>query len=134
MARKSKARVMTDGEILREKITDFRSLNWVLNNLSDTEISAMDATNFDPERFAEFIEKLVDNGFDVKLTWDTYSNTYQISAMGAWQNFPNENFAVSARGMDMFDAWKVLWFKVDFIAQWDLSQFLDKSPSRKKRG
>jgi hypothetical protein len=134
MSRKSKARLMTDGEILREKITDFRALNWVLNNLSDTEIASMDATEFDVGRFGDFMEKLVDNGFDVKMSWDTYSNTYQISAMGTWQNFANENFAVSARGMDIFDCWKVLWFKIDFIAMWDLSQFLDKSPSRKKRG
>lgn len=134
MAKKSNAQKVTDEKVSREKIDDFRNLRWVLNNLSDTEIVQMDATAFDSERFADFMEVLVDNGFDVKLTWDVYSSTYQISAMGAWKHYPNTNYAVSARGLDIFDAWKAIWFKIDFIAGWDLPQFADNEVVRRKRG
>lgn len=133
MASKGKPK-MTDPKIDRQKIKDFMSLVWVLNNLSDTEISKMDTLPFDGERFSEFMELLVDGGMDVKLSWDTYSKSYAISAMGAWVGFPNEGVAISARGVDIFDAWKILWFKIEVIAGWDLKQFVDNVPVSRKRG
>lgn len=129
-----KARKITDPKISREKTDNFKAMQWVMNNLSDKEISAMDSQQFDGERFAEFMERLIDGGFDVKISWDTYSDAYQVSAMGVWKNFPNQDVACSARGLDVFDAWKILWFKIDFVANWDLQQFVGDEKVKSRRG
>lgn len=118
----------------RTKVKDMLAMSWVMNNLNDKEILAVDATDFDAERFTDFMEKCVDSGLDVKMGWDNYSKSYQVTAMGSWQGFNNESIACSARGVTIFDAWKILWFKIDVIADWDLRQFVNQSGERSKRG
>jgi len=131
---KSKALKVTDEKPKRVKIKDFMSINWVMNNLSDDEITALDQTEFDGERFADFMEMCVDNGLDIKVTWDNYAHTYQVTLIGAWQGFPNESCGVSSRGNDIFDAFKVAWFKVTIIANWDLRSMVELKETRRKRG
>jgi hypothetical protein len=133
MASKSKNSKADDSK-KRIKIADFKSIVWVLNNLNDDEIAAMDMLPFDGEKFAEFVELCVDSGLDIKLSYDDYSNAYQCTAIGAWQSFHNAGIGVSARGLDIFDSFKILWFKVEQIAGWDLRQFVDKQSVRSRRG
>lgn len=131
---KNKSRNVTDPTVERVKIKDFSAMAWVMNNLSEQEILTLDTMPFDGVRFSEFMEKCVDNGLDVKIGWDTYAKSYQVSAMGNWQGFQNVGIACSARGLDIFDAFKILWYKIDVIALWDLTQFVDISGTRSKRG
>jgi hypothetical protein len=131
---KRKSSKMTDGKMEREKIDDFRNLTWCMNNLSDQEISIMDTMPFDGERFGEFLELCIDVGLDIKVSWDTYSESYQVTVMGAWKGFHNAGFACSARGVDVFDAFRVLWFKISHLANFDLPSFAIESAVRRKRG
>lgn len=118
----------------RQRIKDFGSLVWILNNLSDDELSHMDSQEFDAGRFCDFLEGCVDNGLDVKFSWDNYSSSYSVQAMGAWEGFHNSGMAVSARSVDVFDAAKVLWFKISFMCEFDLTQYREKARERGKRG
>jgi hypothetical protein len=131
---KTKARKVTDPAVDREKITDWKSFQFVMNNLNDEELAALEQAPFDSERNSEFLEKLIDNGFDVKFGWDTYSKAYQITATGSWRGFQNAGICVSARSPEVFDAFHILWFKIEFIAGWDLTQFVGQSTGKRNRG
>lgn len=118
----------------REKFTDWKNTVWVLNNLDENQLGQMDSMDFDGERYTEFLEKCVDNGLSIKTDWDDYSECYKVTATGAWKGFRNTGVATQARSSELADCYKILWFKISEVADWDLAQFIDKSPNRRKRG
>lgn len=120
----------------RQRIKDFSNLVWCLNNLSDSDLDKADAMAFDLERFGEWLDLLVErDGMEFKFGWDTYSNTWQGTLMGAWQGFTNSSHAVSARSSGGFaDVARLLVFKFDAIAQGDLPSIAEEKSSRRKRG
>lgn len=127
MAKKPKAKG-------REKIANFKDMVFVINNLDDEMLEACDRSEIDWERFGEFLEKLVDDGMSVKVDYDSYSDCFMASASGVWTGFKNTGIAVSARGENVVDALKILHFKIDVVADWDLVQFKEKSATRRNRG
>lgn len=131
MAKKIKA--SDDGK--RIKFTDWKNTKWVLNNLDDEQIAKIDAAEFDTGRYLDWLSYLVDNGMEIKLGYDDWSKCYQATITGAWENFLNTGYAVSARSDEGFeDALKILWGKFEFIAQGDLAACYEKKPKRSKRG
>lgn len=119
----------------REKFADWKNTKWVLNNLDDEQLAAIDSMEFDTGRYLDWLAHLVDNGMELKLGWDSYSNCYQATLTGAWKGYPNTGYAVSARSDEDFeDCVKILWGKYEFIAQGDLASCYEKPPKRGKRG
>lgn len=120
----------------REKITNFSSIKWAINNLTEKELSAADDLEFDIARFAEWLDVLIDNeGLDFKFGWDTYSKCFQMSLMGLYKGFPNSEYAVSARSDVGFeDCARLLVFKFDTIANRDLSTVYEEVRRGSKRG
>lgn len=120
----------------RKRITDFKSLKWVMNNLSETDLAHVDAMSVDPERMYEWIETLVtEQGMDCSVRWDTYSKCLQVNLVGAWQGFPNTGYAVSARSsLGMLDALKILYWKYAEICHDELSSVYEERRSGPRRG
>ena len=120
----------------KDRLDDFRNLTWVLNNLTEGELTEADSTEFDVERFGEFLDICIhEHGMDFRFTWDAYSNSYQATLVGAWKGYPNAGYAVSARSDRGFaDCALLLAFKFDRIADRDLGSVADERPSRRKRG
>ena len=74
----------------RERFTDWKNLNWVLNNLSEEQLGMVDSLPFDMARFAEWLDDRIESdGMEFKFSWDTYSETWQAQLIGAWKGFPN---------------------------------------------
>ena len=117
----------------RQKVTNWKDTVWVLNNLSDDQLVEMDAQPFDVERYAEFLEKLVDMGLEIKVGWDDYSKCYQVTVTGSWKDFPNTGYATSSRSSEIVDCFKIIWFKLDYLSNYDLTIWHNES-KRRKRG
>jgi len=117
----------------REKFQDFKNTKWVLNNLDDTQLLLMDNTEFDMSRSLEWIERLVDDGMEFKFTFDTWSSCYQANVFGAFLGFKNTGYAVSARSDTFEDVIKILWFKIEYLCEGDLTQAYE-APKSKRRG
>jgi len=132
MATKKKTKGQSDKRV---KIQDWKSIKWVLNNLDDDTLSQIDATEFDTERYLDWIAHLVDNGFVINFGWDDWSKCYQVTATCSFEGFANSGYAVSARSdEDFVDAVKILWGKIEFVANFDLPSTYEKTPTRSKRG
>lgn len=97
-------------------------LTWVANNLTEKELKHADERGITPESIMEFLLNAVDYGIDIKVGYDAYSEAYQITAVGAYKDTPSAGFAVSARsGRDVFDALVLICYKVEVMAEFDLS-------------
>jgi hypothetical protein len=131
MARKTKAKFEE-----RKKIAFKDSnLKFVLNNLDSGQLEELDTFEENPPNLADFLTACVDNGLDVKVSYDTYSKGYQASAIGSWQNYPSADCGASAFSRSSADdALFVLWYKVEVISQYDLSQHAGREKITKERG
>lgn len=118
----------------REKFLDFKNSKWVLNNLDETQLLLMDNTEFDMSRGLEWFEKLVDDGMEVKFTYDIWSNCYQGNIFGAFNGFKNAGYGCSARSDSFEDIVKILWFKYEYLCEGDLEQAYEEKPRGKRRG
>lgn len=119
----------------RTKFLDFKDYKWVLNNLSDQEFAALDALDFDAERFMESVELLIDkHGLELKMGWDAYSECFMVSLQGSWLGYPNTGYCVAARSESVLDALKILWFKYEVVAGGDLASVYHEPQKQKKRG
>lgn len=118
----------------REKFGDYKNSRWVLNNLDETQLLLMDNTDFDLSRAMEWVESLVDEGMELKFTWDTYSNCYQANIFGSFMGFTNTGYGVSARSDSFEDIIKILWFKFDYLCERDLTQAYEPVTRSKRRG
>lgn len=120
----------------KKERVDFKTLVWVLNNLTEDDLDRADAMDFDLERFGEWLDTLIDReGLEFKFGWDSYSNTWQGTLMGAWKGFRNSSHAVSARSSGGFsDVARLLVFKFDAIAQGDLPAMAEVKEKRRQRG
>lgn len=123
-----------DSTAKRKKVKDWQSIQYVLNNLLEEHWAWLDQTKFDGERYSEFVEGMIDQGFSFKLDWDNYSECYQATATCMWEGFHNTGYAVSGRSEDIWDAQHILWFKMVEIAEWDLVAQAEEHPKRGKRG
>lgn len=118
----------------REKFADYKNSKWVLNNLDDVQLALMDSTPFDIERYLDWCAHLVDNGCEVKLTWDTWSNCYLGNVFGTFLGFPNTGYGVSARSDNFADIIKILWFKYEYLCEGDLASAYEAPVKTSRRG
>jgi len=119
----------------REKFQDWKNTRWVMNNLNEEQLAAMDETPFDAARAFDWFAHLVDNGVDVKMSWDDWSQCYSMTIQGAFLGFVNAGYACSARSPEGYeDCTKILWYKFEYLANGDMSQAYEKAPKRGKRG
>lgn len=119
----------------REKFLDWKNTKWVLNNLDDEQLAVLDSTPFDTARYMDWFSHLVDNGIELKIGYDNWSECYQATITGAYNGFVNTGYACSARSDDGFeDCIKILWFKFEYLCNGDMSQAYEKTPKRGKRG
>lgn len=119
-----------------ERLSDFKGLKWVLNNLTEGELVQADAMDFDLARFSEWLETLIEKeGLDFKFGWDAYSKSYQMTLVGAWKGFVNSGYALSSRSDQGFeDCARLLVFKAETIALRDFSSVYSEEPRRPRRG
>lgn len=119
----------------RIRFQDWKNTKWVLNNIDDDLLAQIDNADFDTGRYMDWLSHLVDHGIEVKFTFDDWSQCYQATALGAWQGFPNCGYAVAARSDEGFeDCIKILWGKIEFIAQMDLVACYEQPQKRSRRG
>lgn len=120
----------------RKKFVDWKNTKWCLNNLDDDMLAQIDSMHFDTERYMDWVSHLVDNGMELKLGFDDWSECYVGTLIGGWEGFVNTGYAVSARSdEDFVDVIKILWGKYEFIAQGDLSAVYETPPKKsRKRG
>lgn len=132
MATKTK-REKTDPQ-KRVKITDYKSIKWVLNNINDEQLAAIDALPVDVERMFDWIAHLIDHGIDLKVSWDDWSKCYQLTITGNYEGFLNSGYAMSARSDDMSDGFKILYGKFEFLCNGDMSTMYEQQTKRARRG
>lgn len=118
----------------KNKFADYKNSRWVLNNLDENQLAKMDATDFDMSRGLEWFEKLVDEGMEIKFTFDRYSECYQANLFGAWEGWKNTGYGVSARSNTFEDIVKILWFKYEFLCEGDLPSAWEDKPRTSRRG
>lgn len=122
--------------VTRKRLSSFTGLKWTLNNLTEDDLERADAMDFDLERFGEWLDILIDQqGMEFKFAFDAYSKCPQMTLIGAWEGYPNSNYAISARSSDGFaDCARLLVFKFDVIAQGDLAAVFVEPTNRRMRG
>lgn len=110
-------------------------LEWVINNLSAAQLADLDGRYPNEIEIVGFLMACVDNGIDVKISHDDYSNTYAATAIGAWDGFPSAGYGTNGRsGRDTFDALVILWYKIAIVAEGDLSSIPTDGEMDKMRG
>jgi hypothetical protein len=103
----------------------FGNVQFVINNLSQAELDAMDAD----ERFqsGETIvlraAELIEAGWKISSKWDYRSEAIQVTMLMLLMDHPNAGFAVSARSDDFLDALRIVVYKHDVVADGTLSAF-----------
>jgi len=131
---KSKDPLTLDKTDKRKRWQDWANTKWVLNNLDEEQLAAMDSTPFDTGRYMDWVAHLVDSGIELKLGWDDYSKCYVGTMQGSWIGYPNTGYACSARSDDFEDIIKILWFKFEYLCNGDMSQAYSAPEKRRKRG
>lgn len=123
------------GDIKRAKRAFGSKIQWVANNLSDEKLTHADTIAPAATALMEFIHEAVDAGIDIKVGWDSFSNCYQATAIGAWDGFPSAGYALSARSSrDPHDALVLVWYKVVVMAEGDLSNLMTDDETDNYRG
>lgn len=109
-----------DGKRQRRDFKD--GLVWVANNLNEGRLEHADKLAPSAEDLFDFLLQAVDAGIDIKISYDTYSDCYQATAIGAWEGADSSGFGVSSRSArDVRDAVVLIWYKVAIMAEYDLS-------------
>jgi len=109
-------------KVKREKIAFGGKLIWVIDNLTEQEKEHADEINPTPAEITDFLMACVDNGIDVKCSWDTYSECYQAVAIGSWHGYPSQGYATSGRsGSSISDALLMLFYRIQIKAEFNLS-------------
>jgi len=118
----------------REKLP-FGKIQFVLNNLDDAQDDELVGFEKTPPNLLDFLTDCVDKGLDIKASYDTYSDGYQVSATGNWEGFPSAGYATSAFSRhNSEEALFVLWYKVAIVCQFDLSSAQGREKRTKERG
>ena len=126
---------ISSAEHKRKKRSFGAKLIWVANNLSEEKLKHADSIAPTSAQIVEFLMEAVDNGIDIKVSYDTFSDCYQATAIGGWEGADSSGYAVSARsGRDVGDALNLIWYKVVHMADFDLSALFTDDEEDKMRG
>jgi len=130
----SKTKPVREKAAKREKLP-FGKVTFVLNNLDDAQDDELTGFEKTPPNLLDFLTDCVDKGLDIKASYDTYSDGYQVSATGNWEGFPSSGYATSAFSRhNAEEALFVLWYKVAIVCQFDLSSAAGREKRTKERG
>lgn len=134
MASKTKPKREGGAPDKRKKFTDYKSTEWVLNNLPDELLDDMDKREWVDKDVFSFFDTAIHHGLAIKVDWDDYSDCYKATASGMWVGYANTGFATQGRSSDVGDALKILWYKVVIVCEWDLSSHSSGATKREIRG
>lgn len=101
----------------------FGEITWVMNNLTQEQLSDMDATDWSGDHIIARIQVLAEGGWKVSVKWDYYSGALQVSCIQVEKGRPNAGYAFSGRSDDILDAMKIIVYKYDVVAAGNLSEF-----------
>lgn len=125
---------MARGKKKVEEKIDFRSVQWVLNNLSETELQEMDGLGLDLPAVMEKIGEMVGDGWKISARYDDYSDAVQVTATMLTTGNLNAGLAISGRSDDLADCFLIVAYKFFYVAEGDLKQYSQEPGGRRVRG
>lgn len=112
----------------------FTDIQWVINNLTDKDLDAVDAMNIDSLHIDNFMSEQIESGGQFSFKYDHYSECPQLSLMYLEKNNHHTGFALSARGSDFNHCIKILMYKFFEVAKGDLTNLSEVKRSTRKYG
>lgn len=86
-------------------------LKWINRNLTEQEKSHHDTQAKSPSELGVLLFKVAVQGYNIRLSWDTYSKCYQANLVPFQAENPNYGYAISARGATPERAVSLLLYK-----------------------
>jgi hypothetical protein len=109
-------------------------VEFVLNNMTEEQLAALDDHKLDPPVLFQMTDKALELGFVVSIKYDGYSHCWQASLVCNAKAVLNTGLAVSGRSnVGGSDALFVACYKLFFLADGDLTQ-IAPSGNKFKRG
>lgn len=105
------------------KAIPFGEITWVINNLTATQLAEYDALEKDYSIIFADLNRLLEKGWKMSCKWDDRSSAHQATLIAGYSDMENAGFALSARSDDLLDAIGIVWYKIEVIAQSDLSEY-----------
>lgn len=131
MVRKTKK----EAEAKRVKRSFGAKLVWVIDNLSKAQLAEYEKAVPDETVLYRFLMDAVDGGMEIKVTWDSFSDCYLATCIGAFVGYENSGYATGARSKrDVQDALGLLWYKVVVVAGGSLKGVLSENELDDLRG
>lgn len=111
------------------------SVEFVLNNLDETDKERLDNSPLDPDVLFQMHDKAHEHGFVCTTKYDSYSKCWQATIICNAKGQVNTGLGVSGRSMQgVSDAMFVAYFKLFHVANGNLTSFAGKSRPRNLRG
>lgn len=111
----------------KSKTIPYDKIQYVFNNLTKDELNTFDKSEHckpDLDTLMSNLHRLIESGFKLSAKWDSYSgNGIQLSAVCNETGKPSSGYATSARSNDLYDALAILLYKIQVLADNDLSSF-----------
>lgn len=101
----------------------FGEITWVMNNLTASELAKYDALEKDYSAIFADLNRLMEQGWKLSCKWDDRSGAHQATLIAGFADMENAGFALSARSDDLLDAIGIVWYKIEVVAQNDLSEY-----------
>lgn len=95
--------------------------------LVEADKPAVRALRDDPERLADNVYGMVDDGYKLSISYDTGNDSYVFSATGKREAGRNAGLTLTGRGGAIVSAMAALWYKHDTLLQRDWSNAATKT-------
>ena len=102
--------------------------------LSEAEMDAMDETKATPAQIMSSLAAVVEGGLAFSLNWNSERETANATFMDKQEASPCKGYALSAFGVDVLDALKILLYKHLNVLGGDWTDLVGKPQSMNKRG
>lgn len=86
-------------------------LKWINRNLTEEEKAHHDTQEKTTSELGVLTFKLVMQGYNLRIAWDSYSKCYQANIVPFQEESPNFGYALSARGATPQRAVSLLFYK-----------------------
>lgn len=116
--------------------TQYEKQEWrgfVERTLSEDELAQADDYKLKPAELAESMCALAEAGYDIKLSYNTQHKTASATLIDQRPKLPTSGYALSARGTNCVDAYKLLLYKHTVVLAQDWTPLLAAKP-RQVRG
>jgi len=85
--------------------------------LTDRQKAEVKALQADPDRVFDNVFSLIDDGYKISFSYDTYHDMYICSATGKDPKSPNNGLTLTGRGGKVLGAMAALWYKHDVVTE-----------------